>query len=325
MASAYGVFAARGERAEPTPVLRVIDRDGKVIIDNSEPATDAGAGRGRRRQRHRRAAGRAHERHRAGPGHRSARRRQDRHHPEQQGRVVHRLHPHAVDLGVDGLREQDPGDHARPSASTPSTVARRSPVARSPPSSGTTFMRDALRDVPVTEFSEPAPDRGRARRRADPRPARLRARVRACTRAAPAAGVYVEDVARPGGRRAHHHDHHRPTHRASTPRTTTHATATPTDAPPTERRRSVNRARRADQRPSASRSGLAAVGAGDELGAAVADRDAEEHRLRVEAQAARRRGWRRRAPHRRCSRAGRPGRPRPPARRAGCPATTRRR
>ena len=40
MASAYGVFAARGHRAEPTPVLRVIDRDGKVIIDNSEPATE---------------------------------------------------------------------------------------------------------------------------------------------------------------------------------------------------------------------------------------------------------------------------------------------
>jgi penicillin-binding protein 1A len=39
MASAYGVFAARGERAEPTPVLRVTDKDGNVIIDNSEPET----------------------------------------------------------------------------------------------------------------------------------------------------------------------------------------------------------------------------------------------------------------------------------------------
>ena len=37
MASAYGVFAARGMRAEPTPVLRVIDRDGNVLIDNTEP------------------------------------------------------------------------------------------------------------------------------------------------------------------------------------------------------------------------------------------------------------------------------------------------
>ncbi|MGQ0831402.1 MAG: transglycosylase domain-containing protein [Microthrixaceae bacterium] len=39
MASAYGVFAARGERAEPTPVLRVTDKDGTVIIDNSKPGT----------------------------------------------------------------------------------------------------------------------------------------------------------------------------------------------------------------------------------------------------------------------------------------------
>ncbi len=39
MASAYGVFAARGQRAEPTPVLRVTDREGKVLIDSSTPAT----------------------------------------------------------------------------------------------------------------------------------------------------------------------------------------------------------------------------------------------------------------------------------------------
>jgi penicillin-binding protein 1A len=39
MASAYGVFAARGKRAEPTPVLSVTDRDDNVLIDNSEPET----------------------------------------------------------------------------------------------------------------------------------------------------------------------------------------------------------------------------------------------------------------------------------------------
>lgn len=39
MASAYGVFAARGLRAEPTPVVRVTDRDGNVLIDLSQPAT----------------------------------------------------------------------------------------------------------------------------------------------------------------------------------------------------------------------------------------------------------------------------------------------
>jgi penicillin-binding protein 1A len=39
MASAYGVFADRGLRAEPTPVLKVTDRDGKVLIDNTKPKT----------------------------------------------------------------------------------------------------------------------------------------------------------------------------------------------------------------------------------------------------------------------------------------------
>jgi penicillin-binding protein 1A len=37
MASAYGTWAARGERATPTPVLRVLDRDGNVLEDNVEP------------------------------------------------------------------------------------------------------------------------------------------------------------------------------------------------------------------------------------------------------------------------------------------------
>ncbi|HEY9557183.1 MAG TPA: transglycosylase domain-containing protein [Acidimicrobiales bacterium] len=39
MASAYGVFAARGMRAEPTPVLSVTDREGNVLLDLSSPAT----------------------------------------------------------------------------------------------------------------------------------------------------------------------------------------------------------------------------------------------------------------------------------------------
>jgi penicillin-binding protein 1A len=37
MASAYGVFANRGVRVAPTPVLKVIDGDGKVLEDNSKP------------------------------------------------------------------------------------------------------------------------------------------------------------------------------------------------------------------------------------------------------------------------------------------------
>ncbi len=39
MASAFGVFAARGMRAEPTPVLKVTDRDGNVLIDNTDPSS----------------------------------------------------------------------------------------------------------------------------------------------------------------------------------------------------------------------------------------------------------------------------------------------
>jgi membrane peptidoglycan carboxypeptidase len=35
MASAFGVFAARGLRAEPTPVLKITQRDGSVLEDNT--------------------------------------------------------------------------------------------------------------------------------------------------------------------------------------------------------------------------------------------------------------------------------------------------
>jgi penicillin-binding protein 1A len=40
MASAYGVFANGGVRMAPTPVLKVIDSDGKVLEDNSKPHGD---------------------------------------------------------------------------------------------------------------------------------------------------------------------------------------------------------------------------------------------------------------------------------------------
>ena len=72
MASAFGVFADHGKRAPPTPVLQVFGPDGKLIIDNTHAADQAQAGglRRRRRQRHRRASGRADLRHRRrqGPG-----------------------------------------------------------------------------------------------------------------------------------------------------------------------------------------------------------------------------------------------------------------
>jgi len=39
MASAYGVFANHGLRAEPTPVLKVLDAKGRAIEDNTHPVT----------------------------------------------------------------------------------------------------------------------------------------------------------------------------------------------------------------------------------------------------------------------------------------------
>ncbi|MEY2403288.1 MAG: penicillin-binding protein [Acidimicrobiaceae bacterium] len=41
MASAFGVFANHGKRAEPTPVIEVTDATGKVILDNSKAADNA--------------------------------------------------------------------------------------------------------------------------------------------------------------------------------------------------------------------------------------------------------------------------------------------
>jgi penicillin-binding protein 1A len=37
MASAYGVFANHGQRAEPTPILEVVDAQGKVLLNNINP------------------------------------------------------------------------------------------------------------------------------------------------------------------------------------------------------------------------------------------------------------------------------------------------
>ena len=43
MASAYGVFAAHGQRATPTPILEIVDAQGKVLVDNihQHPKTTA--------------------------------------------------------------------------------------------------------------------------------------------------------------------------------------------------------------------------------------------------------------------------------------------
>jgi penicillin-binding protein 1A len=39
MASAYGVWAARGQRADPTPIVRVLDSDHHTVEDNTKPKT----------------------------------------------------------------------------------------------------------------------------------------------------------------------------------------------------------------------------------------------------------------------------------------------
>jgi penicillin-binding protein 1A len=40
MAAAYGVFANRGVRVAPSPVVRVIDKEGQVLLDNSKPESE---------------------------------------------------------------------------------------------------------------------------------------------------------------------------------------------------------------------------------------------------------------------------------------------
>jgi membrane peptidoglycan carboxypeptidase len=42
MASAYGVFANHGTRVPPTPVLRILDHEGKVLLDNTTEAAQTG-------------------------------------------------------------------------------------------------------------------------------------------------------------------------------------------------------------------------------------------------------------------------------------------
>jgi penicillin-binding protein 1A len=193
MASAYGVFAARGQRAEPTPVLRVIDRDGKVILDNSEPATArvlaedvadnvtdvlrgvlvSGTARGSGIDRP--AAGKTGT--------------------TQANRDAWFIGftptlSTSVWIGYENKTEE--------TAKELVGIKGRSTVTGGsfPAQIWQAFMRDALRDVPVTEFSEPAPIEAvpdavqiRERRGFAPGP-------RMYPRGAPGE-VYVEDVAPP--------------------------------------------------------------------------------------------------------------------------------
>jgi membrane peptidoglycan carboxypeptidase len=195
MASAYGVFAARGQRAEPTPVLRVTDRDGKVIIDNSKPATtrvldekvadnvtavlrgvlETGTARGRGIDRP--AAGKTGT--------------------TQENKDAWFIgYTPTLSTSVWMGYENKTIETAKTFGQHP--VHGRSSVTGGsfPAQIWQAFMREALRDVPVTEFSEPAPIE------AVPDAAKIQARrgfapgSRMYPRAAPGE-VYVEDLAPP--------------------------------------------------------------------------------------------------------------------------------
>jgi membrane peptidoglycan carboxypeptidase len=194
MASAYGVLAARGSRAEPTPVLRVTDRDGKVLIDSSKPATarvlgediadnvtdvlrgvlTSGTARGRGIDRP--AAGKTG--------------------------TTQNLRD-AWFVGYTPTLSTSVWIGYQNKAGTPPRalegIKGRSSVTGGsfPAQIWQAFMRDALRDVPVTEFNEPAPIEAvpdvvqvRARRGFAPGP-------RMYPHGAPGGGTYVEDLPAP--------------------------------------------------------------------------------------------------------------------------------
>ncbi|MEQ1787197.1 MAG: transglycosylase domain-containing protein [Acidimicrobiales bacterium] len=193
MASAYGVFAARGLRAEPTPVVRVTDRDGTVLIDNSEPVTTrvleegvadnvtdvlrgvltSGTARGRGLDRP--AAGKTG----TAQGNRDA-------------WFVGYTPTLSTSVWM-GYRNDSAGTaRALEDIKGVDRVTGGSHPARL----WQAFMREALRGVPVTEFSEPAPIEAvpdvaqqRARRGFAPGP-RMYAR-------GPSGRTYVEDVPTP--------------------------------------------------------------------------------------------------------------------------------
>ncbi|HET6969204.1 MAG TPA: transglycosylase domain-containing protein [Ornithinibacter sp.] len=208
MASSYGVFAARGQRAEPTPVLRVIGRDGTVLIDNSKPkvarvldekvadnVTDVmrgvlvdGTARGKGIDRP--AAGKT-------------------------GTTQDNKDAWFVGFTPTLSTSVWMGYENKTESKTLAGVHGRQEVYGGTFSATIwqAFMRDALRDVPVTDFSEPAPIEAvpdavqvRARRGFAPGP-------RMYPRQAPGGGTYAEDL---------------PTPQAEPPTTTTAPTTTTT-------------------------------------------------------------------------------------------------
>lgn len=192
MASAYGVFAARGLRAEATPVLRVTDRDGKVLIDNSQPATTRVLAEDvadnvtdvlRGVLTNGTASGRGLDRPAAGKTGTTQNLRDAwfvGYTPTLSTSVwigyENKTTPRAL-TNIKGVGSVTGGSH--------------------PARLWQLFMRDALRDVPVTEFSEPAPieavpDAVQIRERRGFQPG-----SRMYPTGGPSSGGYVEDVGNP--------------------------------------------------------------------------------------------------------------------------------
>ena len=161
MASAYGVFAARGSGPSPprccasptatarcsstTPSRRRPGCSRRTWPTTSPTSSRACSPTAPRRSRPRPTG-----------------RRQDGHHAEQPRRLVRRLHAHPLDGGVDRLREQDARDHQ--GAVATSRASAGSPAAPTRPGIWQAFMRAALAGRADHRVQRAGADRGRARR-----------------------------------------------------------------------------------------------------------------------------------------------------------------
>ena len=169
MAVGYSTFANRGVHNDPVMIAKIeqVDEDGDVVVlDQAVPTGDRVLTEDQADLVTYCLEGVVGGRHGHGGGHRQAGRRQDRHHPGQQGRLVRRLHPVAHRGGVDGLRRPAPRRHACP------TMDAESSVASSRGLSGVTggslpaeiwqkFMRVATEGDDDTAFAEPTSFPGR--------------------------------------------------------------------------------------------------------------------------------------------------------------------
>jgi penicillin-binding protein 1A len=159
MASAYGVFANSGVLQDPTPVLRVTDRDGKVLIDNTdrngkrvlkEEVADNVTDILRGVLVDGTAAGRGIDRPAAG----------------KTGTTTNNVDSWFIGFTPTlstsvwlGYRNDLPGQE-EPKSLTNIKGVRAVTGGTHPARIWQSYMKAALKDVPITEFSEPAPIRG---------------------------------------------------------------------------------------------------------------------------------------------------------------------